>query len=104
MSTPLSPLAPILLTSTLTSGAALLVLLLLRLQRRTHSLVDGVVIALVAGLSVLVWRSVGKTGALNADPIPGMSPNDVLCPLVSYLFLGFYAAFRRPADPTRFEQ
>ena len=33
-----------------------------------------------------------------------MSPNDVLCPLVTYLFVGFYAAFRPPADPIRFEQ
>jgi hypothetical protein len=47
---------------------------------------------------------VGNAGALNNDPIAGVSPNDVLCPLVTYLFLGFYAAFRRPVDPTRFEQ
>jgi len=29
-----------------------------------------------------------------------LSPNDVLCPLVSYLFIGFYAAFRQPAMPS----
>jgi len=28
----------------------------------------------------------------------------VLCPLVTYLFTGFYAAFRRPVDSMRFEQ
>jgi hypothetical protein len=28
----------------------------------------------------------------------------VLCPLVSYLFIGFYAAILRPADAMRFEQ
>jgi hypothetical protein len=33
-----------------------------------------------------------------------VSPNDVLCPLVTYLFIGFYAAFRRPTDTIRFEQ
>jgi hypothetical protein len=33
-----------------------------------------------------------------------VSPNDVLCPLVTYLFIGFYAAFRRPTDAIRFEQ
>jgi hypothetical protein len=60
--------------------------------------------ALVVGLSVLVWRSAGNTRALNNDPIPGVSPNDVLCPLVTYLFLGFYAALQRPLDSIRFEQ
>ena len=52
----------------------------------------------------IVWLSAGNTGALNNDPIPGVSPNDVLCPLVSYLFIGFYATFRRPVDTVRFEQ
>ena len=28
----------------------------------------------------------------------------MLCPLVTYLFVGFYAAFRRPTDAMRFEQ
>jgi len=28
----------------------------------------------------------------------------MLCLLVTYLFIGFYAAFRRPADAVRFEQ
>ncbi len=28
----------------------------------------------------------------------------MLCPLVTYLFVGWYAAFRRPADAIRFEQ
>lgn len=98
------PLAHIALTSAITAGSALLLLVLLRFRWRTGSLVDGVLVAVVAGLSVLVWRAVGNTDALNHDPIAGVSPNDVLCPLVTYLFLGFYAAFRRPADAMRFEQ
>ncbi len=59
---------------------------------------------MVVGISVIVWRSAGNTGALNNDPIPGVSPNDVLCPLVTYLFIGWYAAFHRPTDTIRFEQ
>src|SRR5215472_8505915 len=104
MNAAIFPLAHIALTSAITGGAGLLVLLVLRARWRTGSLVDGILVAVVAGLSVLVWRSAGNTGALNNDPIPGVSPNDVLCPLVTYLFLGFYAAFRRPADAMRFEQ
>lgn len=104
MNAPVFPLVHIALTSAITAGVALLVLLMLRTRWQAGSLVDGVLVAIVAGLSVLVWRSVGNTGALNNDPIPGVSPNDVLCPLVTYLFLGFYTAFRRPADPVHFEQ
>ena len=51
-----------------------------------------------------MWREAGNTGALNNDPFQRSRPNDVLCPLVTYLFIGFYAAFRRPADAVRFEQ
>ena len=82
----------------------MLVLVVLRLRFTKLSLVDGLLISVVVGLSVLVWRSAGNTGALNNDPIPAVSPNDVLCPLVTYLFIGFYAAFRRPVDSVRFEQ
>lgn len=98
------PLVHIALTAAITAGATLVILLILRARFQDLRLVDCLLIAVVAGLSVLVWRSVGNTGTLNDDPIPGVSPNDVLCPLVTFLFLGFYAAFRRPADTIRFEQ
>ena len=98
------PFAHIALTAVITAGATLLVLLALRAGFKTLELSDCLLVAVVVGISVIVWRSAGNTGALNNDPIPPVSPNDVLCPLVTYLFVGFYAAFRRPADPTRFEQ
>jgi len=98
------PLAHIALTAAITAGVALLVLVVLHTRFTAFSLVDCLLVALVAGLSVLVWRSAGNTGALNNDPIPLVSPNDVLCPLVTYLFIGFYAAFWRPANAMRFEQ
>ena len=98
------PLAHIALTAAITAGVSLLVLVLLSRRFKTLPLLDCLLVALVAGLSVLMWRSVGNTGALNNDPVPAVSPNDVLCPLVTYLFVGFYAAFRRPLDAARFEQ
>lgn len=103
-STSTFPLAHIALTAAIAAGAALLLLVALRPRLKVLSFVDCLLIALVVGCSVLVWRSAGNTGALNSDPIPAVSPNDVLCPLVTYLFVGFYAAFRRPADAIRFEQ
>jgi len=103
-STSVFPFAHIALTAAITAGAALLVLVALRARFKALRLSDCLLVGLVAGLSVLVWRSAGNTGALNNDPIPAVSPNDVLCPLVTYLFIGFYAAFRRPLDAMRFEQ
>jgi hypothetical protein len=97
------PFAHIALTAAITAVVALLVLVVLR-SRFKLSLVDCLLVAVVMGISVIVWRSAGNTGALNNDPIPPVSPNDVLCPLVTYLFIGFYAAFRPPLDAMRFEQ
>jgi hypothetical protein len=97
-------LAHIALTAAITAVVALLVLLVQRSRIKILSLVDCLLVAVVVGLSVMVWRSVGNTGALNNDAIPLVSPNDVLCPLVTYLFIGFYAAFRPPLDARRFEQ
>jgi len=98
------PFAHIALTAAITAGIALLVLVALRRRFKALSLVDCLLVAVVVGISVIVWRSAGNTGALNNDPIPGVSPNDVLCPLVTYLFIGWYAAFHRPTDTIRFEQ
>ncbi len=103
-STSIFPLAHIALTALITAGVALLVLVVLCRGFKALRLSDCLLVALVAGISVMVWRSAGNTGALNNDPVPAVSPNDVLCPLVTYLFVGFYAAFRRPLDAARFEQ
>ena len=98
------PFAHIALTAAIAAVVALLVLVVLRPRFKMLSLVDCLLVAVVVGISVIVWRSAGNTGALNNDPIPPVSPNDVLCPLVTYLFIGFYAAFRPPLDAKRFEQ
>src|SRR5438874_1844601 len=98
------PFVHIALTAAITAGVALLMLVALRARFKVLRLSDCLLVALVAGISVLVWRSAGNTGVLNNDPIPPVSPNDVLCPLVTYLFIGFYAAFRRPVDAVGFEQ
>ena len=98
------PFAHIALTAAIAAGVAFLLLILLRGRFKMPGLFDCLLVALVVSGSVLLWRSAGNTSALNLDPIPAVSPNDVLCPLVTYLFVGFYAAFRRPADAIRFEQ
>lgn len=54
-------------------------------------------LAVVVGLSILVWRTAGNTAALNDDPIPVVSPNDVLCPVLTYVGLGLYGGVRQVA-------
>jgi uncharacterized membrane protein len=66
--------------------------------------VEIILIALVAGFSVLAFRASANTTVLNADPIPAISPNDILCPVMTYVFLSVYGAFRYPRYDIGFEQ
>ena len=98
------PLWHIALTAAITAVLTLVVTWWARRGGKALSVVDLVFIALVAGGSVLLWRAAGNVPALNNDPIPAISPNDVLCPLVTYLLVGMYAAFRQPVPPGDFER
>jgi hypothetical protein len=59
---------------------------------------EAIGLAVVVGLSILLWRAAGNTPALNDDPIPLVSPNDVLCPVLTYVSLGLYAGWRRSPE------
>jgi len=61
-------LAQIALTAAIAAGVALLLLVILRLRFIQLSLFESLLVAVVVGLSVIVWRSAGNTGALNNDP------------------------------------
>jgi hypothetical protein len=98
------PLWHIALTAAITAVITLVVTWWMRRGMKALSGFDLVLIALVAGGSVLLWRAAGNVPALNDDPIPATSPNDVLCPLVTYLLVGMYAAFRPQEEPGRFER
>jgi hypothetical protein len=56
---------------------------------------EAVRLAVVVGLSILLWRAAGNTQSLNDDPMPLVSPNDVLCPMLTYVCLGLYGGLRR---------
>ena len=75
-------------------ATAIVVVAYARWSRCPTSIVDTVLVAATVGLSILLWREAGNTPALNDDPIPGVSPNDVLCPVLTYVCLGLLAAFR----------
>jgi hypothetical protein len=59
---------------------------------------DALLLAVTVGVSILLWREAGNTQLLNDDPIPVVSPNDVLSPVVTYVCLGMLAAFRTSID------
>ena len=57
------PFAHIALTAVITAVVALLMLVILRPRFKMLSLVDCLLVAVVVGISVIVWRSAGNTGA-----------------------------------------
>src|ERR1051325_3621786 len=78
------------------------VVLLLWHRRSSMSLAWEVAVpALLVSLSVLILRLVGNLTQLNDDLVPGVSPNDVLCPVVTYTVLGCYFGFRGKGDQVR---
>ena len=86
----------------LDAGVALLgsvmIVLVLNGRSKAVSARDALWVSVIVGLSVLAWRSFANVPALNNDPIPPVSPNDALSPIITYVALGWYAAFRVPAD------
>jgi amino acid transporter len=98
------PLSQIAVTAGIMAVVSLLLLFGTRRYFQVRSTAEIIIMAVVAGFSVLAWRSAGNTTALNADPLPAISPNDVLCPLVTYVFLGLYASIHAPSDEGRWAQ
>jgi uncharacterized membrane protein YeaQ/YmgE (transglycosylase-associated protein family) len=75
-------------------ASAIVVVAYARWSKCPASIVDTVLISATVGLSILLWREAGNTPALNDDPIPLVSPNDVLGPVLTYVCLGLLGAFR----------
>jgi len=98
------PLWWIALTAAVAFAASLAVLLAMNRRDLLLPTRESALVALVVGLSVLAWRYTANIPPLNDDSMAPFSPNDLLCPLVTYFFLGVYAAFRRAADAERWER
>jgi hypothetical protein len=92
------------LISTLSAVVLSLVVLALYGRWAKDSAIDRAdTVLIVGGLSILLWREAGNTASLNEDPIPVVSPNDVLCPVITYVSLsllaGLHTKLQRPDWP-----
>jgi len=84
--------------------AAVIGFAVLRWRFKELSIRETTLAALVVGLSVLAWRLSANAPQFNDDPIPPLSPNDWLCPILTYVCLGLYAAFHPPMKSARWPQ
>jgi hypothetical protein len=62
---------------------------------------DLVGVGLAAGLGVLLWRLAANVPTLNADPIPAVSPADVLSAALAYVAASTYLRLRATGDLER---
>jgi hypothetical protein len=67
-------------------------------------IVLGLVIGVLAGLAVYLWRASANMPQLNNDGLSGYSANDWLAPVVVFVVLSVYADLVPPADSRRFSQ
>ena len=71
------------------------------LRRAAFDSRGAVIPSLLVGFSILLFRLGANVQQLNDDPIPLASPNDLLCPVVTYVFLSVYAGLRDQTQLSR---
>jgi len=61
-------------------------------------------VSLAAGLGVLLWRLGANMPSLNSDPIPGVSPADILSAPLAYIAASIYVRLRSIGASERYER
>ena len=69
-----------------------------------HRVVAGLIVGILAGIAVYLWRASANMPQLNNDGLSGYSANDWLAPVVVFVVLSIYADPIPPADQRRFRQ
>jgi len=91
-----------LITAVLTAALAGATIILRRSEQllvpRAGQVLDALVIGLAAGLGILLWRLGANIPTLNNDPIPGVSPADVLSGPVAFVAVGVYTGLRGASE------
>jgi hypothetical protein len=105
------PIWRIVITALLTAITTTVVTLLVA-QRKTvrgdgrssghisRSLGDLIGVGMASGLGVLLWRLGANVALLNDDPIPGISPADVLSAPLAFVATDVYSRLRRALSDT----
>src|SRR6266852_5264209 len=70
-------------------------------HRAAFDIRGGLVLSLLVGFSILLFRLGANVQQLNDDPIPLASPNDLLCPVVTFVVLSVYAGLRDQTQLSR---
>ena len=65
---------------------------------------DLLIVAVLSGGAVFLWRMSANMPQLNDDGLNGFSANDWAAPVLTYLALSVYADLRPPPDPARYRQ
>ncbi len=68
-------------------------------QLRGGEIVTILLVALISGLAVFLWRQSANMPQLNSDGLEGFSADDWLAPVVVYVALSCFAALR-PGPPS----
>jgi hypothetical protein len=94
------PLWWIALTALTASGLSAIVLLIADLHFKAVTALEVVLFTLVVGGSVFAGRLVCNIPMLNNDPVSGFSPNDLICPMFTFVMLEVFIGFKDLEQPT----
>lgn len=84
--------------------AALTLVSALAVTRRKDALLDAILIAVITGAAVFLWRRSANMPQLNKDGLRGFSANDWLAPVIVFATLGVERALRRAAPDRRIDR
>jgi hypothetical protein len=88
------PLWWIALTALTAAGASAVVLLIAHLRFQAVTALEVVLLTITVGVSVFAGRLSCNVPMLNQDPIAGFSPNDFICPMLTFVLLEVFVGLR----------
>jgi hypothetical protein len=90
-------------TTAATTGVICAGLGIWRLAGR-HRVAAGLIVGVLTGTAVYLWRASANMPQLNNDGLSGYSANDWLAPIIVFVVLSIYADLFPPTDLRRFRQ
>ncbi|HEY2642483.1 MAG TPA: hypothetical protein VGI56_01905 [Galbitalea sp.] len=83
------------------SGILAFATALLIFRPRPGAVLESVVLGALTA-AVFLWRKSANLPQLNTDGLQGLSANDWLAPVLTFVWLSVYRLLRPPHDPIRF--